>query len=96
MQPYRLESFSLPAMNVASPSRPHPLVPATREKEDELTRIIAELDIELQTAHDNKEFREALELLMRNTPEFTEFSAERAFAQKLAVGGGGEPDPAPR
>ena len=91
MQPYRLFLFSLPAMNVAGPSHPHP-VPGTRGKEEELTRIIAEL----QAAHHNKEFREALELLMRNTPELTEFNAGRAFAQKLAVGGSGEPDPAPR
>lgn len=69
--------------------------------------MIAELglsDVErLQTFYDNREHRGkapsdrevAFTLLMQNARELAEFNADLAFAQRLADGGNGEPDPTP-
>ncbi|KAG1780028.1 hypothetical protein EV702DRAFT_1024339 [Suillus placidus] len=97
-------------MNVAGPSRQRGPCPVRRERnnnEEYLTRMIAELglsDVErLETLYDNRERRGkgpsdrevAFTLLMQNARELAEFNADLALAQRLAVGGDGEPDPTP-
>ncbi|KAG1727518.1 hypothetical protein EDB19DRAFT_1750159 [Suillus lakei] len=96
-------------MNVAGPSRPRP-VPGLRERdnyEEDLTRMIAQLELSdverLQTLYDNRLHRGegltdrevAFALLMQNARELAEFNADRALAQRLAVEGGEEPAPRP-
>jgi hypothetical protein len=94
----------------SQPRAPRPLpIPRGRDvHEEDLTRMIAELglsDVErLQTFYDNREHRGkapsdrevAFTLLMQNARELAEFNADLAFAQRLADGGNGEPDPTPR
>lgn len=93
----------------SQPRAPRPLpIPRGRDvHEEDLTRMIAELglsDVErLQTFYDNREHRGkapsdrevAFTLLMQNARELAEFNADLAFAQRLADGGNGEPDPTP-
>jgi len=102
-------SLPLATMNVAGPSRLHP-VPGVRggnNYEEDLTDMIAQLnlaDIErLQAVYDDRvqrgdglsDHEVAFALLMQNARELAEINTDRVLAQRLAVEGVRE-DPAPR
>src|ERR1700710_255679 len=108
----RLDSFFLAIMNIPGPSRLRPLeVPIGRDQdnyEEDLIRMVAQLDLSdidrLQALHESRlrqgrglSDRElAFSMLMQNARENAQLDADRALALRLALEGGGEPDPAPR
>ena len=95
-------------MNVAGPSRTRPVSGERDDYGEDLTRMIAQLDLSdverLQTLYEDRVRRGeglsdrevAFALLMQNARELAEFNTDRALAQRLAVEGRGDPGPAPR
>lgn len=87
----RCRLHSLLPMNVAGPSWAHPV-----EYEEDLTRMIAQLDLtdieRLQAVYDDRvdilsDHEVAFTLLMQNAREIAQFNADRELAQRFAIDG---------
>jgi hypothetical protein len=99
-------------MNIPGPSRPRPQgVPGGRDRdnyEEDLIRMVAQLDLSdfdgLQALHEFRLRRGqglsdrelAFSMLIQNARENAQLDDDWALAVRLALEGGGEPDPAPR
>ena len=99
-------------MSLAGPSRPRPVSGNRNNYEEDLTRMINQLDLSdverLQASYGTRvrqgqalsDHEIAFVLLMQNARELADLDADRAVAQRLALeeleGVPVEPDPAPR